>query len=173
MPSQTGRHVRGAGTVLSRTMITGGAAFCRASAHTRIIRGRENRRPAVGRTTCRYPGRNRGRRQKSTGTMPAPGFVAGRAWPSSLNIGAISRAGRWTPCNSRAISDRKPPIRATAHLPAVGDHGGRRGSRRGGESVFTVQSDTFAYHGAVSSTAVTSTKRDHPLRRPRPSTTGS
>ncbi len=138
LPSDTGKQVRGAGTVVSRAIITGGRIL-QGSAHTRITTGRENRRlpwshylsqpghlEAVGKPDWTDIGR---------------GFITGRAWQNSLNLGAISTRAMDTVQQASQL-DRRPPFRAQRTclrwvVTAV------EGAPTRAEGTFTVQTDTL------------------------------
>jgi hypothetical protein len=138
LPSDTGRQVRGAGTVVSRTIITGGRIL-QGSSHTKISTGQDNRRlpwshylalpghiEAVGRVDWADVSR---------------GFVTGKAWPSSLNIGAVSARSMDTVQQSTHL-DRRPPIRTARTclrwVIRVAD-----GDQSMADGLFTVQSATL------------------------------
>jgi hypothetical protein len=108
LPSDSGRLVRGAGTVVSRAIITGGRIL-QGSSHTEITGSRETRRLPWSHYLSN-PGR-----VEAVGRVDWPdvrnGYITGKAWPNSLNMGAISARAMDTVQQS-SLLDRRPPFRA-------------------------------------------------------------
>src|SRR5579859_3336479 len=87
LPSNSGRHVRGAGTVVSRAIVTGGRIL-QGSSHTEVVGSRETRRLPWSHYLSN-PGRIEAVGRVDWSDV-REGYVSGRAWPHSLNIGAVS-----------------------------------------------------------------------------------
>jgi hypothetical protein len=108
LPSNSGKQVRGAGTVVSRAIVTGGRIL-QGSSYTNITGSRENRRLPWSHYLS-HPGQI-----EAVGKVDWPdvqsGFVTGKAWPNSLNIAAVSARVMDTVQQSTQL-DRRPPFRA-------------------------------------------------------------
>ena len=108
LPSDSGKQVRGAGTVVSRAIITGGRIL-QGSSHTRVTGSRENRRLPWSHYLSQ-PGQIEAVGKVDWGDVQR-GFIDGRAWPNSLNISAVSARAMDTVQQSSQL-DRRPPFRA-------------------------------------------------------------
>lgn len=135
MPSDSGRQVRGAGTVVSRTIITGGRIL-QGSSHTRISRG--NQRLSWSHYLA-MPGQIESVGKLNVNDV-SQGFMNGRTGPGGLDIAAVSARAMDTVQQSSRL-DRRPPIRAPRTslrwVIRTGDQ-----ERAAADGIFTVQSDT-------------------------------
>jgi hypothetical protein len=134
LPSITGKQVRGAGTVVSRAIVTGGRIL-QGSSYTRVTGSRENRRLPWSHYLS-HPGQIEAVGKVDWSDVQR-GFVTGRAWPNSLNIAAVSARVMDTVQQSSQL-DRRPPFRAqrTCLRWVVQAANETKGT-------FTVQSDTL------------------------------
>jgi hypothetical protein len=134
LPSNSGRQIRGAGTVVSRAIVTGGRIL-QGSSYTTVTGSRENRRLPWSHYLS-HPGQIEAV-GKVDWTDVRQGFVTGKAWPNSLNIAAVSARVMDTVQQSSQL-DRRPPFRAQRTclrwvVQAANETTG----------TFTVQSDTL------------------------------
>src|SRR5262249_37784106 len=132
--SNSGKQVRGAGTVVSRAIVTGGRIL-QGSSYTNITGSRENRRLPWSHYLS-HPGQVEAVGKVDSADLPRR-FVTAKGWPTSPNIAAAS-ARVMDPAQQSPQPDRRPPFRAQrTFLRWVVQ------SANETKGIFTVQSDTL------------------------------
>jgi hypothetical protein len=140
LPSNSGKQIRGAGTVVSRAIITGGRIL-QGSSHTRVTGSRENRRLPWSHYLSQ-PGQVEAVGRVDWSDVQT-GFISGKAWPNSLNIGAVSARAMDTVQQNSQL-DRRPPFRAQRTcLRWVVSTASETEAPPRAAGRFTVQSDTL------------------------------